>query len=180
MKTFNDYNNQGKIDNWHNYLGNTDIKDMLVFLGRNRDSGLLDNSNFEVALNSLGGESDNIQIHRFGHWACGWFELILINPKAEDIIKQCEDMLNALSDYPVLNDEDYYKREYESTLENIKDSAKFNAHIDLDDNQLYQVYSWFENNNQRAIESLDDNGGYPDDNEIITALKALNLYTEDC
>jgi hypothetical protein len=54
----------------------------------------------------MGGESSNVQVHRFGHWACGWFELILINPVNKDIVKKAEDIMSALSDYPVV-DEDF-------------------------------------------------------------------------
>lgn len=180
MKTFKQANSTNGIDNYSNFLGDdTSIKDMLIFLGRNRDSGLLDNSNFDIALETLGGESDNVQVHRFGHWACGWFELILINPTATEIVKQAEDMLNALSDYPVLDDSDYCKREYDATIENIIDSAKWNGDTEITEEQAYDVYSWFEDNNQSALDNNDDNGGYPDKDEIVTALKALNLYSED-
>lgn len=48
--------------------------------GRNRDSSLMEESNFDTALKMLGGESDNVEIHRFGHWACGWFEIIIVRP----------------------------------------------------------------------------------------------------
>ena len=38
---------------------------------RNRDSDLLSESNFTVALRELGGEGDKVEVHRMGHWACG-------------------------------------------------------------------------------------------------------------
>lgn len=120
MKTFYEFNHQkNSIDSSANFMGNDElINNMLVFLSRNRDSGLLDNSNFESGLKALGGESKEVQVHRFGHWACGWFELILIEPTANDKIALCEDMLNALSDYPVIDENDYYTRESEATFNN--------------------------------------------------------------
>ena len=36
------------------------------------DEGLL-----TATLRRLGGESTTVQVHRFNHWACGWFEIIL-------------------------------------------------------------------------------------------------------
>lgn len=177
MKTFDAMNNQGGIDSYSNYLGDMSIGKMLVFLGHNRDSGLLDNSNFDCGLKSLGGESKDVQVHRFGHWASGWFELILINPDNKDIVKQAEDILNALSDYPVIDEDDYYSRESQATFDNIKIALRDNGY-ELTDDQASKVYEWFSYNNQSAIESKDDQGGWPDDNEIESACKALG-YNKD-
>jgi hypothetical protein len=91
-----------------------DRQDWLVVpCGRNRDSGPLAESNFATALDSLGGESDTVEVHRFGHWACGWFEIILASPEHTDDV---EDIENSLADYPVLNDEDYSEREYTAAV----------------------------------------------------------------
>lgn len=88
-----------------------DQRDWLVVpINRNRDSNALDESNFDVALSMLGGESETVEVHRFGHWACGWFELILVHPsKAEEVeaIEQC------LENYPVLDDDHFFQVEYD-------------------------------------------------------------------
>jgi hypothetical protein len=89
------------------------IGEFLVLLGRNRDSDILTESNFAQALQALGGESNSVQVHRFGHWACGWYELILIDPSDAAALAIAEDIEASLSDYPVLNDEDFSNREYE-------------------------------------------------------------------
>lgn len=91
------------------------IGDFLVLpCGQNRDSGQLEQSNFAVALEMLGGESDTVQVHRFGHWACGWFELLLVDPTDTAHVAIAEDIEASLADYPVLNDEDFSNREYEA------------------------------------------------------------------
>lgn len=36
---------------------------------------------FNYKLKRMGGESETVEVHRFGHWACGWFEIILKAPK---------------------------------------------------------------------------------------------------
>lgn len=51
---------------------------------RTRDSGTFDQSNFETALRILGGESETCEVHRFGHWGPGWFEIILVHPERTD------------------------------------------------------------------------------------------------
>lgn len=90
-------------------------QDWLVFPhSRTRDSGCLAESNFHVALKSLGGKSETVEVHRFGHWGPGWFEIILIDPKDEARVKDANEMIGALANYPVLDDEDHSRREQEA------------------------------------------------------------------
>lgn len=72
-----------------------------------RDSELLERCNFESALKTLGGESPNVQVHRFNHWGPGWFEIIIINPKRKDKVTIAEEIESALADYPILDDSKY-------------------------------------------------------------------------
>lgn len=85
-----------------------------VFLGRNRDSDLLTQSNFECALKAIGGESDTVHIVGESHWACGWIEWIAIHESDTKALKIADDILCALSDYPVLDDDDFSEREWEA------------------------------------------------------------------
>ena len=85
-----------------------------VFLGRHRDSDTLTESNFEVALAQLGGESDTVQIVREGHWAVGWVEWIAIHESDTEARDKAQDMLDSLADYPVLDESEWSEREYEA------------------------------------------------------------------
>lgn len=59
-----------------------DIGDYYVMpIMQTRDSEALERSNFAVALGRLGGESETVRVHRFRHWACGWFDLLLVHPE---------------------------------------------------------------------------------------------------
>ena len=82
-----------------------------------RDSDILTESNFATFLRELGGESDTVQVHRFGHWGVGWFEVIVIDPADVASVQCAEEMESALEDYPVLDDEDHSSREYEQAAE---------------------------------------------------------------
>lgn len=91
-----------------------DQQDWLVLpCGRNRDSGILSESNFHVALESLGGEGDHVEVHRFGHWACGWFEIIVIDPSSQEHVKKAEEIEASLENYPILDGSDFSEREWE-------------------------------------------------------------------
>jgi len=91
-----------------------DQQDWLVLpVMQTRDSGPLDESNFAVALDSVGGEdSDDVEVHRFGHWGPGWFEIIIVRPESQ-AAKEAEEIESALADYPILSEDDHSRREYE-------------------------------------------------------------------
>lgn len=92
-------------------LGLDDRQDWLVApVSQNRDSGCLALSNFAAALEILGGESETVEVHRFNHWANGWFEIILVSPERGAEIEEIE---SSLENYPVLNDFDFSRRENE-------------------------------------------------------------------
>lgn len=80
-------------------------------LTRTRDSGPLEESNFASALVALGGESETIEVHRFGHWGPGWYEIILINATDLARVKEGEDIEAGLEDYPVIDEMDLSERE---------------------------------------------------------------------
>lgn len=79
-------------------------------VSRTRDTGAFRDSNFEVALELLGGEGEQVESHRFGHWGPGWFEIILVHPDLKD---KLEEIDARLEDYPLLDEEDYSARCYE-------------------------------------------------------------------
>jgi hypothetical protein len=81
-------------------------------VSQTRDSGELDKSNFAVALEQLGGESETVQVHRFGHWGPGWYEIIIVDPADVERVKTAEGIESSLADYPVLSDEDVSRREW--------------------------------------------------------------------
>jgi hypothetical protein len=106
-------------------LGLEDQQSWLVVpVGQNRDSGPLERSNFRVAQKILDDAGVNHEVHRFGHWGPGWFEIILVEP-TEIGQKSVEQMIKSLADYPVLDDMDLGAEELEdrqSTWENCYES----------------------------------------------------------
>lgn len=87
-------------------------------VSHNRDSGVLTRANWDAFVAMIGPESeDAYQIHRFGHWGPGWFEIILINPANEKLVKIGNDAENALADYPVLDDELFSQMEMDEANE---------------------------------------------------------------
>jgi hypothetical protein len=87
---------------------------------RTRDSNVFEESNFQAALKILGGESETVEVHRFGHWGPGWFEIIIVHPGRVD---QVEEMQRRLENYPVLDEEDLSMREHEWSYEYLEQQA---------------------------------------------------------
>ncbi|MDO8643923.1 MAG: hypothetical protein Q7S00_03010, partial [bacterium] len=136
---------------------------------RNRDSELLDESNFESALKELGGESENVQIFRFGHWACGWWEVLGVR---DDKIPGAEDIEKRLAQYPVLDEDEYSRRESDATYENF-----IQAGGDKITGVESEVYQYLSDEEPNELESRDGKGGWPSEESIDRALVYLQSDT---
>jgi len=99
-------------DSLDNYAGMIPEPEWLCVLTRNRDSDELTESNWRCALEQLGGESDNVTIDRFGHWGCGWWEALSVKAGSPQH-RIAQEIQSSLSDYPVLDEEDFCNLEQE-------------------------------------------------------------------
>ena len=78
--------------------------------------------------------------------------------------------------YPILDEEDYSRRESESTIDNIVDAAwRIKDDYELPDDWEYEAYGWLSDNDCGAIENSDDQGGYPSEESLRAALDALGF-----
>jgi hypothetical protein len=152
-----------------NYMGEG-YPDYYVLLGRTRDSTLADEANFEAALKELGGDNaPGVKVPRSGHWAVGWIETILIHKDNKKAVQKAQDIANRLADYPILDDDLYYRKEYDAAIENIKDAGYSHG---LSDSEAVKVYMWLSDNGN-DMENTDDTGFYPNDEELESAVKAI-------
>lgn len=95
-----------------NYMG-TRWDDYYVGPARTRDSEVLEQSNFDVTLRELGGESDpEVVVAGTNHWAVGWVDRILVHKDAYDKLRILDAIAEKLEDYPVLDEEDFSEREW--------------------------------------------------------------------
>lgn len=97
-------------------LGDIPGNSMVPEIMQTRDSDPLELSNFAAFGRIMDEAGVDYEIHRFGHWGPGWFEIYIVTPseEAERIIEETE---GALSDYPILDEEDFSAREYEEACE---------------------------------------------------------------
>jgi len=103
--------------------------DWLVAATTNRDADCLTRSNWRSFIKLLGGDgsqlgakgsadiNENVAIKEATHWACGWVQYLLIDPKADGLVAIAEDACDKLEDYPVINEDDWSTLEYDEYYE---------------------------------------------------------------
>lgn len=109
--------------------GGTDYSDYYIVYGRNRDSCLLTNHNYEEIMKRLQTVYNNLQDNdstefgwfldaRMNHFGPGWIEEIFVHEDApQELIDTATDILNDLDQYPILNEDEYYRKVYEAADE---------------------------------------------------------------
>lgn len=188
------------IDSYQNYIG-YDWIGWLCGPMKTRDSGVLEVSNFETILEYLGGEIEGIvEVRSCNHWACGYFDQVMVNAQCLDAVKKLMDVYRLLEQYPVFDDDDYNQRvlDYESEtfeqyrsiyvdeimkyfkLENVGD-----RNLKRLENLAYEIYSndsryyghelaWV--NTESIKRYMADESKYCSDQKLIKALEVIYAY----
>ena len=159
-----------------------DADQWAVIYTHNRDSGLLDRSNAAVIAKTMlpFSESDepDVVFESHSHWAVGHVDgfsvRVFKNGQITDAFEAYHKLAEQIAIYSILDESDYSDREYEATFANIADSAwRLKDEFNLPEDWIGDVYSWFGDHNDRAIENRDDQGGYPKEDELKAAFDAL-------
>ena len=146
-------------------------------ISRNRDSDLLGQSNFECALQELGGESETVEVVRFGHWGYGWIEYLLTDERHGEKVQEIE---KRLANYPLLNEEDYTERvtnyQFQTTLDAIRVWHDALTRIQEEDEKLARaLLRWWEDNDYPVV----GEDFYPDDDMLQEGLAGLEQDRKD-
>lgn len=83
-------------------------------IGKHRDSNILDTLNFDLILDELektekdiGNGFPSVLVWRANHFAYGWVDTIMVHESDEETLKIADEIMCALSNYPVFNDDKY-------------------------------------------------------------------------
>ena len=105
--------------------GGEDLSEYYPLITITRDSYILDVSNYETIKAELESQfeidGELIIVANFGHWACGWIESIMIHETHIKALQFADEVKEALNNYPVYDDEDYSKREYDLIYDYVTD-----------------------------------------------------------
>ena len=121
---------------WPPYYMGKNYEGNYVLLSHNRDSGILEKSNYECAIRMLEEETENLDLEEdgfftvcFNHWAVGWIETIMI-PFDSPLVPEAENILCAIESYPVLDEHDYCEKEVEE-VECLWRDMSFDRRLDI-------------------------------------------------
>lgn len=173
---------------WHARHDLEDADKWCIVYTSNRDSRLLDESNAaaiaKILAPYLEADEPDIVAERHSHWAVGYVDGYAIrvydaSGNVTPAFRAWCDIVASLDDYPLLDEEDYSRREYEATLENIESELR-RVEYELPDDASSAIFSWLWDNEHREVESRDDQGGYPSREALERACEALGyVYTGD-
>lgn len=159
-------------------------EDWFIYYGRHRDSGLLDQSNsiqIGKALQPfIDADTDDPDVIEEDHshflvgWIRGWSVLVYRDGQITEAFKVLHGLLERMAIYPVLSDEHYSQMELDATYDNIPlAAAGIKDDYELPEEWADQVYQWLSDNRCNALENVDDQGGWPDEDDIRAAFDAL-------
>jgi len=143
--------------------------------GHSRDSDHLEESNWDTITKDLEEKfPDDTEVVTFRHWGVGWIEELAVRMfDGQDRVTRAGlaalEWAKKLEDYPVADDEDFSRREYEETLDNIRFEGG------LSEEEAEKVHRWLWDNNQRALDPHSGGAAYPSKEDIQEALEDLGL-----
>ena len=157
-------------------------EDWAIIYTHNRDSRLLDQSNAAVinkAMMSFSeGEDPDVVMESHSHWACGHIDgfslRVFRNGEITEAFRKYHELSERIAEYPILDESDYSERELNATIENISEAAwKLKQEFDLPEEWQSEVYGWLADHRDHALDDVDDQGGYPDNDDLEAAFGAL-------
>lgn len=153
----------------------------------NRDSRLREKANASSIKSILKADSsleEDWEITGCRHWAVGWvdhltFRVVDADGEISRIARVIKGIFDALSEYPVLDDELYSEMEYDATIVNIGDHYPGSSSLkeDVPEDWPTKMYRWWMDNDEwSAIDDHDDGGGYPSEEQFEECARALGFW----
>jgi len=172
-----------KQDNFSWFDQPDDAERRCIIYTYNRDSTLREVSNAKFIEKKLSpfAEDGSVTYEHAIHWAVGWVEgysLLVRGPNGEitPAFRAWYDIHEQLMAYPVLDEDDLSQREHDAGIEAIQGNAPMD--VDTDDfPQAWEemVAAWLYQNQPEAMEDVDGRGPYPEEDDILAALKGAGL-----
>lgn len=170
--------NWKKFPDFHWYDSPEDEENWFLYTTSTRDTqSMLTISNEHCIKKSLSQFKDDVIEMRCSHWGFGYVNSLAIRVYSNGeitkaFIEFCS-LMAALESYPVLDDSDYSKREYEAQLESIRDNCT--GYSDLPEDWEEKVFGWLWDNDQQALECDCDGSFWVPAEKISKALNELGI-----
>lgn len=168
------------------YSGDLDLFNTWGLCGpsQHRDSDILTESNYATIVEDLEDRfPDDVEVVSANHWAVGWVEQLAVRVLGDDgkpteAFEAVYEWNEALKNYPIADESDFSRREYEDCLETIeficptwefeRDNQTYAVNEDMPDDWLSEIFGWlFNNKNVCRSEEVSDE----DCEDALIALK---------
>ena len=105
-----------------------------------RDSDTLATSNWHVVTDSIlkAAHHEETEIHRMGHWGCGWYEILLIHPSDSAALECADEWACTLSNYPVASESHWSELQWETAAE-VWESSPLRERIEVCDRHSISI-----------------------------------------
>ena len=152
----------------------------------NRDSTILDQSNSAVikkAMDEFLNKGDIVESES-SHWAVGWVAGYAIRVYDDEgnitpAFTKFAEMQLAKDDYPVLDESDYSEREWEATHDNIENEGRQYLKDNPPEDWVYQLVQWWDAHDSGALESSEDQGAWPSEEQFKKAMEATGMLSPE-
>lgn len=159
-------------------------------IDKNRDSGILERSNFEIISKDLMRRfPDDFRIEGFGHWAVGHVDRLVCRVLKNDSEITESNITQAfieamkwnddLKDYPIADESHYYEMEYKECIEILEQLPSYLLRMINTSEQDWASSVYSELTSNMNVEFCPDTQCYPDDNEILEAVYNIQLFNFD-
>lgn len=157
-------------------------EDWGIFYTHNRDSVLIDQSNAAVINKAMRpfteGNDPDVVMESHSHWAVGHVDGFSVRVFKRGRITKAfckyHELAVQMDEYPILDETDYSNREYEATYENLDLAAwSLKREFDLPSDWQSNVFDWLWQHREGSLENTDDQGGWPDAEDLEAAFDAL-------
>lgn len=162
-----------------------DSDQWMIHYTHHRDSGLLDQSNAEQIRKALApfteGDDPDVVEESHSHWAVGHIDgfslRVYRRGRITKAFRTFHSLMESMAAYPILDESDYSEREYEASYENNEHAAwSLKRKYNVPEDWQSQVFSWLNDNRPNSLENgADDQGGWPDDDDLQAAFDALGF-----
>lgn len=115
----------------NNYMGDDKSDHYVVYAKVVREGCILSESNYDKIKECLEAIDSEADLDFYvSHWAVGPIDYILVHEDNEPLLREADKIAKALADYPILDEEDFSKREWQWANENWQ-SMNLQERIDL-------------------------------------------------
>ncbi len=169
---------------WYRKSDLADADNWAICYTHHRDSDLRDQSNAEVIAEAMEkftkGDDPDVVFESHHHWAVGHVDGFSIRVYRRGRITRAfrtwHELQGRMAEQVVLDEDDYFHRYYEATIENISDAAwRLKKSYSLPKGWEVRVYHWLAEYACSEIEDHDDRGGYPSEDALKRACDALGF-----